>query len=129
MEMTGQELVAFAKSKLGVPYVYGMKGKVMTEAIYNSLKKAYGNLVWDSDKQKIGKVCCDCSGLISWATGIARNSQNYHDTALPTHLLALPYGEKVILASISEMVSISLRTAVHMAVVSISCVTPTLPIG
>ena len=69
--MTGQELVAFAKSKLGVPYVYGMKGKVMTEAIYNSLKKAYGNLVWDSDKQKIGKVCCDCSGLISWATGIA----------------------------------------------------------
>lgn len=25
MEMTGQELVAFAKSKLGVPYVYGME--------------------------------------------------------------------------------------------------------
>lgn len=24
--MTGEELVAFAKSKLGVPYVYGMKG-------------------------------------------------------------------------------------------------------
>lgn len=86
--MTGQELVAFAKSKLGVPYVYGMKGKVMTEAIYNSLKKAYGNLVWDSDKQKIGKVCCDCSGLISWATGIARNSQNYHDTALEVQPIA-----------------------------------------
>lgn len=86
--MTGQELVAFAKSKLGVPYVYGMKGKVMTEAIYNSLKKAYGNLVWDSDKQKIGKVCCDCSGLISWATGIARNSQNYYDTALEVQPIA-----------------------------------------
>ena len=86
--MTGQELVAFAKSKLGVPYVYGMKGKVMTEAIYNSLKKAYGNLVWNSDKQKIGKVCCDCSGLISWATGIARNSQNYHDTALEVQPIA-----------------------------------------
>lgn len=80
--MTGEELVAFAKSKLGVPYVYGMKGKVMTEALYDSLKKTYGNLVWDSDRQKIGKVCCDCSGLISWATGIARSSQNYHDTAL-----------------------------------------------
>lgn len=86
--MTGQELVAFAKSKLSVPYVYGMKGKVMTEAIYNSLKKAYGNLVWDSDKQKIGKVCCDCSGLISWATGITRNSQNYHDTALEVQPIA-----------------------------------------
>lgn len=80
--MTGQELVAFAKSKLGVPYVYGMKGKIMTEAIYNQLKRTYGDLIWDSDRQKIGKVCCDCSGLISWATGIARNSQNYHDTAL-----------------------------------------------
>lgn len=66
----------------------GMKGKVMTEAIYNSLKKAYGNMVWDSDKQKIGKVCCDCSGLISWATGIARNSQNYHDTALEVQPIA-----------------------------------------
>lgn len=80
--MTGEELVAFAKSKLGIPYVYGMKGKVMTEALYNRLKQTYGDLIWDSDKQKIGKVCCDCSGLISWATGIARSSQNYHDTAL-----------------------------------------------
>lgn len=80
--MTGEELVAFAKSKLGVPYVYGMKGKVMTEALYNRLKQTYGDLIWDSDKQKIGKVCCYCSGLISWATDIARSSQNYHDTAL-----------------------------------------------
>lgn len=86
--MTREELVAFAKSKLGVPYVYGMKGKVMTEALYDSLKKTYGNLVWDSDRQKIGKVCCDCSGLISWATGIARSSQNYHDTALEIEPIA-----------------------------------------
>ena len=80
--MTGQELVAFAKSKLGVPYVYGMKGEVMTLAKYNQLKSMYGDLVWNSDKSKVGKVCCDCSGLISWATGIIRNSQGYHDTAL-----------------------------------------------
>lgn len=86
--MTGQELVAFAKSKLGVPYVYGMKGEVMTEAIYNQLKQVYGDFVWDSDRQKIGKVCCDCSGLISWATGIARSSQNYYDTALEVHPIA-----------------------------------------
>ena len=86
--MTGEELVAFAKSKLGVPYVYGMKGKVMTEALYDSLKKTYGNLVWDSDRQKIGKVCCDCSGLIGWATGIIRSSQNYHDTPLEIEPIA-----------------------------------------
>ena len=59
IKMTGEELVAFAKSKLGVPYVYDMKGKVMTEALYNRLKQTYGDLIWDSDKQKIGKVCCD----------------------------------------------------------------------
>lgn len=86
--MTGEELVAFAKSKLGVPYVYGMKGTVMTLAKYNQLKSMYGALVWDSDKNKVGKVCCDCSGLISWATGIARNSQNYHDTALEVQPIA-----------------------------------------
>lgn len=80
--MTGEELVAFAKSKLGVPYVYGMKGEVMTLAKYNQLKSMYGDLVWNSDRNKVGKVCCDCSGLISWATGIIRNSQGYHDTAL-----------------------------------------------
>ena len=62
--MTGEELVAFAKSKLGVPYVYGMKGEVMTLAKYNQLKSMYGDLVWNSDKNKVGKVCCDCSGLI-----------------------------------------------------------------
>ena len=84
-KVTAAELVAFAKSKLGVPYVYGMKGEVMTLAKYNQLKALYGALVWNSDKNKVGKVCCDCSGLISWATGIVRDSQGYHDTALEVH--------------------------------------------
>lgn len=53
--MTGQELVAFAKSKLGVPYVYGMKGKVMTEAIYNSLKKPMGIWFGIAISKKLGK--------------------------------------------------------------------------
>lgn len=83
--MTGEELVKFAKSKLGVPYVYGMKGEVMTLSKYNWLKRTYGSMVWDSDINKVGKICCDCSGLISWATGIVRNSQGYHDTALEVH--------------------------------------------
>ena len=87
-DMTGQELVAFAKSKLGVPYVYGMKGTILTESNYNNLKRMYGDLIWDSDRQKIGKICCDCSGLISWATGIVRSSQNYHDTALEIQPIA-----------------------------------------
>ena len=82
MAITNEELVRFARSKLGTAYVYGMKGTVMTEADYNNLKRMYGDYVWDSDRNKIGQVCCDCSGLISWATGIVRNSQDYYDTAL-----------------------------------------------
>lgn len=65
MALTNKGLVQFIKSKIGTPYVYGMKGAVMTAEKYNMLKKTYGSAVWDSDKKKIGKVCCDCSGLIS----------------------------------------------------------------
>ena len=52
--MTNRELVLFAKSKLGTPYVYGMKGDVLTEKKYEQLKILFGELVWDSDRQKIG---------------------------------------------------------------------------
>lgn len=83
--MNNIELVQFAESKIGTAYVYGMKGTVMTQSDYDRLKKAYGDYVWDSDRNKIGQVCVDCSGLISWATGIIRNSQGYHDTAVSVH--------------------------------------------
>ncbi len=79
--MTGKELVTFARSKLGTAYVYGMKGDVLTKEKYDRLKILFGPLVWESDAKKIGQVCVDCSGLISWCTGIHRNSQGYHDTA------------------------------------------------
>ena len=82
--MTGQELVAL-QSKLCVMRIWN-ENKVMTEATLYNLKKAYGNLIGIADTKN--KVCCDCSGLISWATGIARNSQNYHDTALEVQPIA-----------------------------------------
>ena len=59
--MTGKELVAFARSKIGTPYVYGAKGEVLTKEKYDWLKKQYGSLVWESDKKKTGKICVDCS--------------------------------------------------------------------
>ena len=79
--MNNLTLVDFAKSKLGTPYVYGMKGDVLTAKKYEQLKILFGPLIWESDRKKIGRVCVDCSGLISWGTGIYRNSQGYHDTA------------------------------------------------
>ncbi len=57
----------------------------MTQADYDRLKNAYGDMVWNSDRNKIGQVCVDCSGLISWATGIIRSSKGYHDTAVSVH--------------------------------------------
>lgn len=79
--LTNLGLIKFIKTKLGTPYVYGMKGTVLTLAKYNSLKAQYGNLIWDSDRNKIGQICCDCSGLISWYTGIIRGSTQYKELA------------------------------------------------
>ena len=80
-KMTGKELVAFCRSKLGTPYVYGMKGSVMSAAKYAELKRQYGKFVWDSDAAKIGKVCVDCSGLISWACGVVLGSSQWMERA------------------------------------------------
>ena len=79
-KMTGVELVKFARGKIGTSYVYGMKGRKMSQSDFNELYKKYGDkFVPRSDIKKVGKVCVDCSGLISWATGIAlgkRTSKN-----------------------------------------------------
>ena len=86
--LTNIGLVAFVKSKLGTPYVYGMKGAVLTAEKYLELKKLYKDLVWDSDKNKIGKICCDCSGLISWYTGQERSSTQYKLKAKEIHSIS-----------------------------------------
>lgn len=78
---TAAGLVSFAKTKIGVPYVYGAKGQTLTFALFNALRERYGSMVWASDKNKIGKVCVDCSGLISWYTGKVINSTAFKNTA------------------------------------------------
>lgn len=84
-EKTAEGLVLFAKSKLGTPYVYGAKGGVLTLAQVNTWASMYPNVYTASYVKKakafIGKPCTDCSGLISWYTGILRGSSNYADTA------------------------------------------------
>ena len=64
-------------------YVFGAKGTELSREQILDLQKQYGkDLVWDSDVNKAGKICCDCSGLISSLTNILRNSYGYYDTAL-----------------------------------------------
>ena len=74
-------LVTFVKTKLGVPYVYGAKGEVFTRAKYDQLHRMYPSQVTTYELQKIGQVCCDCSGLISWYTGIIRGTENFYDNS------------------------------------------------
>ena len=78
-------LVAFCESKIGTPYVYGAKGEVLTEERLQTLAKQNPSMYTSSyltkARQFIGQNCTDCSGLISWYTGIVRGSYNYHDTA------------------------------------------------
>lgn len=75
-KLTGQELANFVASKVGTPYVYGAKGAdgALTQSRYNSLARSYPKIFTQSYKNKIisrgyiGRVCTDCSGLISWFT-------------------------------------------------------------
>ena len=83
MSKTAQGLIEFAKSKIGTPYVYGAKGTIMSLEQIRELRRMYGsNCVWYSDDNKAGKICVDCSGLISWYTGIVRGSGQYKSTAV-----------------------------------------------
>lgn len=83
MSKTAKGLIEFAKSKIGTAYVYGAKGTVLSLEQIRQLRRTYGsNCVWYSDDNKAGKVCVDCSGLISWYTGIVRGSGQYKSTAV-----------------------------------------------
>lgn len=99
MSLTNIGLVEFVKTKLGVPYVYGMKGTVMTLANFNYLQERYGpKMLWDSDRKKVGKVCVDCSGLISWYTGKLKSSTTFmaESNAQPINTISLaPIGAAV----------------------------------
>lgn len=85
---TGKGLVAFAKSKLGTPYVYGAKGEngKLTLSYLNMLRKNYPSTVtasyYNKAKKYVGKVCCDCSSLAnSWYTGRQYGSSQLYQKA------------------------------------------------
>ena len=64
-------------------YVFGAKGTILSREQIRNLQRQYGkNLVWDSDLNKAGKICSDCSGLISSLTRKYRSSQEYFDSAV-----------------------------------------------
>lgn len=86
MSKTSRELIEFCRGKLGTPYVFGMKGQVLTEALLKQLAsenpKVYTPQYITKARGFMGKHCTDCSGLITWCTGILRGSVNYKETAV-----------------------------------------------
>ena len=87
MALTGQGLAKFVLTKLGTPYVYGAKGAngKFTETKLNFLAKSYPSVFTKNyiakARKRIGKVCCDCSGLVSWYTGKEIGSAQLYQTA------------------------------------------------
>lgn len=89
MDITGKGLAKFATSKIGTPYVYGAKGAdgPLTQDRVNWLARNYPNIFTSiylkkiRDRGYVGKVCCDCSGLISWYTGKVLGSAQLYSKA------------------------------------------------
>lgn len=76
------ELIEHCKNAKGWKYVYGAKGRVYTYKEIQALRDMYGDMVWNTDLNKNGYTCCDCSGLISSCTGVIRSSSNFYTTAV-----------------------------------------------
>ena len=85
--LTGSGLVKFAYYKLGTPYVYGAKfsqGKltlIRVNFFAESYPKVYTASYIAKAKARVGKVCTDCSGLISGYTGKELGSAQLYSTA------------------------------------------------
>ena len=82
---TSDQLIAHCEKALNEnwQYVFGAKGTVLSSQQIKQNQDRWGTYcVHDDDvKYKGGKICCDCSGLISSLTGVERNSQGYYDYA------------------------------------------------
>ena len=99
-KITGQGLTDFATGKIGTPYVYAAKGKILTQAQIDQWSKQYPSVFTASYIAKaqkfIGKACTDCSGLISWYTGKVLGSAQLYSQAqkrIPiAQLASMPVG-------------------------------------
>lgn len=62
-----EEVIALAKSKEGLEYVWGGKGEIMTVDRLNELISWYGEDYYPlNNEEYIGKQAFDCSGLTYW---------------------------------------------------------------
>ena len=79
MKKTVDDLITHCENviKNNWKYVFGAKGQILSREQIKNLQNRYGkNLVPDSDLNKAGRICCDCSGLISSLVG----GENYKNS-------------------------------------------------
>lgn len=87
MGLTGQALADYAAGKKGTPYFYGSKMAKLTESFMLQMHNSYPNTVTENYMQKargkgqVGKVCTDCSGLVSAYTGKVLGSAQLYQQA------------------------------------------------
>lgn len=62
------KVIALAESKIGLQYVWGGKGEIMTEERLDELISYYGDSYYPLSRETyIGSQAFDCSGLTYWA--------------------------------------------------------------
>lgn len=117
MENSNTELARFCISKVGVPYVMGTQGKVLTKDLYNRLVK-WNPSKWFTltrrlkVKKWIGQEVTDCHGLIEWF--VREQSGQKYDTTVDGAYLAAQ--EKGTIESIPEQLGICVRYPGHVGI-------------
>lgn len=85
--LTGKGLVDFCREKLGMPYFFGAKMEILTQALMATMHRMYPGTVTElyikkaRDRGMVGKVCVDCSGLIGAYRKKQIGSAQLHQTA------------------------------------------------
>lgn len=111
------ELVKFCIEKVGVPYVMGTSGKVLTRALYDDLAKRNPG-GWFTIKRQptvlswLGKQATDCHGLVEWAVR-EQTGEAYDVTADAAYNTAKVKGA---IGTIPELPGVCVRYKGHVGV-------------
>jgi len=87
--LTSEGLIAFAKTKLGSPYAYGINGELVTEALLKYKATQYPkrytpDYLERTRKAALGKVAYDCSTLSDLYCGVDHSANGWLDLAKET---------------------------------------------
>ncbi len=116
-QMENAELAKFCIEKVGVPYVMGTSGRVLTQAMYNDLAKRNPGGWFTLKRQPavlswIGRQATDCHGLVEWAIR-EQTGETYDTTADAAYDAATLKGA---IGTIPEMPGVCVRYKGHVGV-------------